>query len=154
MCALGGFLFKTKTKHLFFYYISMRILLDNSNDQTLTFIPRSYPTTVDYSLVEEGTGRTVDKTGVSTLTALGRLTITDKFLLQEDKFYSIDVYDSSTNELVFRDKIFVTNQDVKEYSINNGRFIEQTTKDNSYIIYGEDITPPDTMTLTSVTEIA
>lgn len=132
----------------------MRILLDNSDDQTLTFIPRSYPTTVDYSLVEEGTGRTVDKVAVSTLTALGRLTITDKFLLQEDKFYSIDVYDSATNDLIFRDKIFVTNQDVQTYSINNGRFVEEDSKDNTYIIYGEDITPPDTMTLTSVTEIA
>ena len=132
----------------------MRILLDNSDDQTLTFIPRSYSTTVDYSLVEEGTGRTVDKVAVSTLTALGRLTITDKFLLQEDKFYSIDVYDSATNDLIFRDKIFVTNQDVQTYSINNGRFVEEDSKDNTYIIYGEDITPPDTMTLTSVTEIA
>ena len=132
----------------------MRILLDSSNDQTLTFVPRSYPTTVDYTLVEEGTGRTVDKADVSTLTALGRLTITDKFLLQEDKFYSIDVRDSATDELIFRDKVFVTNQDVREYSINNGRFTETETKDNSYIIYGEDITPPDTMTLTSVTEIA
>lgn len=132
----------------------MRILLDSSNDQTLTFIPRSYPDNVDYSLVEEGTGRTVDKASVSTATVLGRLTLTDKFVLQEDKFYSIDVYDSTTNELIFRDKIFVTNQDVKSYSINNGRFIEDDSKDNSYIIYGEDTTPPDTMTLTSVTEIA
>jgi len=132
----------------------MRILLDNSIDQTLTFIPRSYPSEVDYSLVEEGTGRTVDKVSVATSTALGRLTISDKFLLQEDKFYSIDIFDSESGELIYRDKIFVTNQDVKAYSINKGRFIEEESKDNTYIIYGEDITPPDTMTLTSVTEIA
>ena len=132
----------------------MKILLDNSLNQTLSFIPRSYPSEVDYSLVEEGTGRTVDKVSVATSSVLGRLTISDKFLLQEDKFYSIDIYDTSTGELIFRDKIFVTNQDVKAYSINDGRFVEEETKDNSYIIYGEDITPPDTMTLTSATEIA
>ena len=132
----------------------MKILLDNSLDQILTFIPRKYPTTVDYMLVEEGTGRAVEKLSVATSTALGRLIISDKFLLQEDKFYSIDIKDSSDGSLIFRDKIFVTNQDVKSYSINDGRFIEEDTKDNTYIIYGEDITPPDTMTLTSVTEIA
>jgi len=132
----------------------MKILLDNSLDQTLTFIPRQYPSEVDYELVEEGTGRTVEKLAVATSTVLGRLTISDKFLLQEDKFYSIDIKDTSTGELIFRDKIFVTNQDVKAYSINNGLFVEEENKDNTYIIYGEDITPPDTMTLTSVTEIA
>lgn len=131
----------------------MRILLDSSNEQTLTFIPRAYPTEVDYTLIEEGTGRTVEKEDVSTSTVLGRLTISDKFVLQEDKFYSIDIKDASSGELIYRDKIFVTNQDVKAYSINDGRFIEDESKDNSYIIYGEDVTKPDTMTLTSVTEV-
>lgn len=131
----------------------MRILLDNSLDQTLTFIPRSYPSAVDYTLVEEGTGRTVNKSSMTTATVLGRLTISDQFLLQEDKFYSIDVYDSSDGSLVYRDKIFVTNQDVKSYTINNGEFVEEESKDNTYVIYGEDITPPDTMTLISATEI-
>lgn len=131
----------------------MRILLDSSNEQTLTFIPRAYPTEVDYTLIEEGTGRTVEKEDVSASTVLGRLTISDKFVLQEDKFYSIDIKDASSGELIYRDKIFVTNQDVKAYSINDGRFIEDESKDNSYIIYGEDVTKPDTMTLTSVTEV-
>lgn len=132
----------------------MRILLDTSDEQTISFIPRHYPNEVDYTLVEEGTARTVEATSLSTATALGRLTITDKFVLQEDKFYSIDIKDASSGELIYRDKIFVTNQDVKAYTINNGRFVEEKTKDNTYVIYGEDITKPDTMTLTSVTETA
>lgn len=143
-----------KTKWLFFRYINMRILLDTSDQQTLTFVPRSYPSQVDYTLTEEGTTRSVEKSNMTTSTVLGRLTVSDKFLLQEDKFYTIDVYDSSSGELIFKDKVFVTNQDVRSYSINDGKFIEEENRDNSYIIYGEDITPPDTMTLTSVTEEA
>jgi hypothetical protein len=130
----------------------MRILLDTSDIQTITFIPRSYPDNVDYTLIEEGTDRVVTKENMDTATVLGRLAVSDKFVLQEDKFYSIDIYYSTSGVLVYRDKIFVTNQDVRGYSINNGRFVEDETRDNSYIIYGEDITPPDTMTLTSVTE--
>ncbi len=131
----------------------MRILLDDSQEQTLSIIPRKYPTTIDYDLIEEGTGRKVSKVDIAALTVLGRLTISDTFLLQEDKFYSIDIFDASDDTLIYRDKIFVTNQDVKTYSINNGKFIEDETKDNTYVIYGEDITAPDTMTLTSVIEI-
>jgi hypothetical protein len=129
----------------------MKILIDTADEQTISIIPRHYPSTVDYTLTEEGTNRIVEKENMTTATVLGRLEVSDQFLLQEDKFYSIDVRDSSTGELIFRDKIFVTNQDVRSYSIQDGRFIEDTSKDNSYVIYGEDITPPDTLTLTSVT---
>ncbi len=130
----------------------MKILLDSSNNQTLSFVPRSYPSTVDYTLVEEGTQRTVTSTSVSTITVDGFLTISKTFKLTRDKFYSIDIFKSSDSTLIFRDKIFCTNQDVKDYSINDGEYVEDTTYDNSYIIYGEDNTDPDTMTLNSVVD--
>ena len=129
----------------------MKILIDTSDAQTLTFIPRFYPTVVNYTIVEEGTGREVTKESVSASEVSGFLQISDKFLLQSDKFYSVDIRDAETDAVIFRDKIFVTNQDVREYSINDGIYVEDDSKDNTYIIYGEDITPPDTLTLTSVT---
>lgn len=130
----------------------MKILIDSSNSQTLSFIPRSYPTAVNYTLIEEGTNRTVTETALTTVTVSGFLTISDTFALTQDKFYSLDVFDNSDDTLIFRDKIFCTNQDVKEYSINDGDYTQDDTYDNDYIIYGEDITKPDTMTLTSVTD--
>jgi hypothetical protein len=144
-----GVFFKTNAR--FFRYIIMKILIDTSDAQTLTFIPRFYPTVVDYTIVEEGTGREVTKESVSASEVSGFLQISDKFLLQSDKFYSVDIRDAETDAVIFRDKIFVTNQDVREYSINDGIYVEDDSKDNTYIIYGEDITPPDTLTLTSVT---
>ena len=131
----------------------MKILIDTSNQQTLSVIPRSYPTTIDYTIVEEGNGRTLTGADMTTATVSGFLTFTDKFVLQQDKFYSIDVFDSSDDTLIFRDKIFCTNQTVTDYTINNGEYTEDTTKDNDYVIYGEDTTAPDDMTLTSVTEV-
>ena len=63
----------------------MKILLDSSNDQTFSFVPRSYPSAVNYDLVEEGTKRTVSKTNISTVTVTGFLTISEKFQLTRDK---------------------------------------------------------------------
>lgn len=130
----------------------MKILLDSSNDQTLSFVPRSYPTSVDYTLVEEGTNRTVTGTSIATINVSGFLTISQQFQLTRDKFYSIDIFDDSDSTLIFRDKIFCTNQDVKDYSINEGEYIEDETYDNDYIIFGEDNTAPDTMVLNSVVD--
>lgn len=130
----------------------MKILLDSSNDQTFSFVPRSYPATVDYDLIEEGTNRTVSKTNIATIDVSGFLTFSEPFQLTRDKFYSIDIFDNSDSTLIFRDKIFCTNQDVKDYSINEGEYTEDETYDNDYIIYGEDNTAPDTMTLNSVVD--
>jgi len=141
-----------KTKHLFFYYISMKILLDSSNAQTLSFIPRAYPTTVDYTLIEEGTNRTVTGTSIATIDVSGFLTISQPWQLTRDKYYSIDIFDSSDSTLIFRDKIFCTNQDVKAYTINENEYTEDTTYDNDYIIFGEDNTVPSTPTLNSVVD--
>jgi hypothetical protein len=130
----------------------MKILIDTSNSQTLSFIPRAYPTSVNYTLIEEGTNRTVSKTNIATIDVSGFLTISDTFALTQDKFYSLDVFDNSDDTLIFRDKIFCTDQDVKDYSINDGDYTQDDTYDNDYIIYGEDNTKPDTMTLTDVTD--
>lgn len=115
-------------------------------------MPRSYPTSVNYDLVEEGTKRTVTGTNIATIDVSGFLTISQKFQLTRDKFYSIDIFDNSDNTLIFRDKIFCTNQDVKDYSINEGEYVQDESKDNDYIIYGEDNTAPDTMTLNTVVD--
>ena len=130
----------------------MKILIDTSNQQTLTFIPRSYPSAVDYTLIEEGTNREVNETSISTITVSGFLTISDQFKLQQDKFYSLDIFDSSDSTLIFRDKIFCTNQTINDYTMNEGEYTEDTTYDKDYIIFGDDTTDPDTMTLISVTE--
>ena len=130
----------------------MKILLDSSNNQTLSFVPRAYPDTIDYTLVEDGTNRTVNGASIPTINISGFLTISQKFKLTRDKFYRIDIFDNSDSTLIFRDKIFCTNQDVKDYSLNEGEYVEDESKNNDYIIFGEDNTDPDTMTLNSVVD--
>lgn len=130
----------------------MKILIDTSDEQTLGIIPRFYPNQINYTLVEESSDRTANGTVVTAVVS-GLLTFSDKFQLNEDNYYSLYVYDDATGELIHRDKVFCTNQTAEAYTINNGVYIQDTTYDNDYIIYGDDNTKPDTPTLISVDEV-
>jgi len=47
----------------------------------------------------------------------------EKFDLKENEFYDLIVYNGS--DIVYIDKVFVTNQELKDYTIN----------ENTYIVY-------------------
>ncbi len=113
----------------------MKILLSSVTSQTLAFIPRSFPVSVDYTLIREGTNIEVVKTNVPATTNKGFLEISDIFTLIENNFYSIDIFDNTTNLLIFRDKIYCTNQNVKDYTINKDEYKEDKTYDKNYVIY-------------------
>jgi hypothetical protein len=104
----------------------MKVLKESAIAQLLEFVPRSYPTNVDYYIISESTSVEVEVLSHATTTSGGYLQITNTFSLVEDEFYKLSVYDSATDRLVFRGKIFCTNQDVIDYDIN----------DNKYITYG------------------
>jgi len=131
----------------------MKVLLDTSDSQTLSVIPREYPTTIDYTLVEEGNNRIATGSAISASNVSGFLAFADKFQLNEDNYYALYVYNTSTGDLIFRDKVFCTNQSVRGYSINNGEYTQDSTYDGDFIVYGDDNTAPATPTLISVVEV-
>jgi hypothetical protein len=53
--------------------------------------------------------------------------------LKENTFYTLKVYFIGTNEIIYKDRVFVTNQPKDSYSINNGEYIAPQLTDNSYI---------------------
>lgn len=54
------------------------------------------------------------------------------FPIKENKFYTITILNGT--EVVYKDKIFCTNQTIETYSINKDAYTQHTT-DNEYIIY-------------------
>lgn len=127
-----GFLFKTKTTK--FSYINMKILTTSLLTQTLSIIPRFYPALINYKIVNEETKVDVDVVGVATTTTLGFLTFDSTYSLDEDTYYELWVYDNSSGDIIYRDKIFCTDQ--TDYSINNTLYTEDTTYENEYLMYG------------------
>ena len=112
----------------------MKILLESGSPQTLNFIPREYPILVNYTITDEETNTSISDTNISTTINGGYLEITEIFTLKEGVFYNIDIT-KTDNTLIFRGRIFCTNQNIDTFSMNDGEFVEDTTKDNTYVIY-------------------
>lgn len=54
------------------------------------------------------------------------------FPIKENKFYTLTIKNGNT--VVYKDKIFCTNQTIETFSVNKNAYIQHTT-DNEYIIY-------------------
>lgn len=116
----------------------MIVLKEDATSQTFKFIPRSY-TATSMVILEEGTS--VDETYSITPVRVDYSDNTDSegtYLevskivnLKEDRFYSLKVLNGSA--VIYKDRIFCTNQTVSTYSINDGEYIDNTTN-NEFII--------------------
>ena len=112
----------------------MKILLESAVPQVFGFIPRAYETKVNYTLQNESTNVDTTFTNIDAATSGAYLEITEVFDLKEGVFYNIDIT-KTDNTLIFRGRIFCTNQNIDTFSMNDGEFVEDTTKDNTYVIY-------------------
>lgn len=54
------------------------------------------------------------------------------FNLVENNFYSLTCFNE--DEIIYRDKIFCTDQPIVTFSVNNGQYTSNTTT-NEYIVY-------------------
>ena len=112
----------------------MKILQETAIAQTLNFIPREFVATINYTLKNESTNTSVSGTNITTTVNGGYLEITEIFDLKEGVFYNIDIT-KTDNTLIYRGRIFCTNQDIEKFTINDGKYIEDTSKNNEYAIY-------------------
>lgn len=108
----------------------MIILKELGTDQTFKIIPRVYAADT-LVLTNETTGESTSYAITITQTDYYAV-ITKTVALKEGNFYRMTVKNGS--DIVYRDKVFCTNQTISTYSVNNGEFTTYTT-DNDYIIY-------------------
>jgi hypothetical protein len=119
----------------------MVIFTTSTGNQNLYFIPRVYLTSgVTLTLTDDITFDDATNT-FATFTRQGdyingQVAFSD---LKEDRFYTLRVKRNSDNEVLYKDKLFVTNQTLDQingdmYSINEGEYVEQQTSNNDYIV--------------------
>jgi len=59
---------------------------------------------------------------------------TDNFdFLSENIFYELEVYFGNTFEVIYRDRVFCTNQETNEFTINENQYTLPNIDNNSYI---------------------
>ena len=109
----------------------MIILQETATAQTFSFIPRSsaYNT---LQITDEQTGVTTNVTITSSVTGSYYDTITATFSLKQNHFYTLTL--KQNTDIVYKDKIFCTNQSIPTFSVNNGQYVVNTSN-NDFILY-------------------
>lgn len=108
----------------------MIILKESGSDQTFKIVPRELNADT-MTLVNETTGESTDY-AVTPTTVDYYLEITKTVTLKEGNFYQLTVKNGS--DVVYKDKVFCTNQTVDNYTVNSGEYTTYTS-DNDYITY-------------------
>ena len=107
----------------------MIVLKPITTSQTLKFIPRVYSAD-RVVLRDEITNQETEISGTFTQIEY-YLTASLIFDLKEGQFYNLTVY--NVNDIVYKDKIFCTNQTALNYSINKDEYVSNSTN-NDFII--------------------
>lgn len=108
----------------------MIILKESVLTQTFKIIPRALQCDrIEIINSSEGTSESIDITPVVDRHFLEISAILD---IKENNFYTLTAYNSE--EVIFKGRIFCTNQQVKEYTINKDEYIEKQTTNNFVIL--------------------
>ena len=108
------------------------IVLQETNDpQTFSFIPRSDSYDALF-LTDDQTNVEIEVTIDDNVVGDYINTITATFDLIEGHFYNLVLKDGSN--VVYKDKVFCTNQPIVSFSVNNGQYTSNSTT-NDFIVY-------------------
>jgi len=136
----------------------MKVLQKSIEKQELRVVPRVYPSRIVVTIRDEITNETTEigsfldgyayyvrvigdngtyeenllMGDFAYLYDKGYMIIRDVFNLVENHFYNLTITDGTS--VIYRDKIFCTNQDVDSYSVNKNVYTTENSYDNDYII--------------------
>lgn len=105
----------------------MIVLKELATAQDIKFIPREYAATKAVIIGQEGTTEYLVTPTVESY----YLVLNAIYQLTEGQQYSLVVYNDE--DVIYKDMIFCTNQEVNEYTINKDEY-KQHSSNNDYII--------------------
>ncbi len=123
----------------FFVILIMIILTTSATAQSLSVIPRSYVSTFTLSIRDDSTN--VENTyNITNAVNLGNyLNFNNIFnpILVENHFYDLKLI--SNGEVIFKDRIFCTDQDIDQlnsdyYDLNSNEYLDYNGYDNTYLV--------------------
>ena len=108
----------------------MIILKEQEAAQVLKFIPRNYG--ADTIVLRNETTNEVQTISASFTLDKYYLTTTTAFDLLQNTFYNLTIKNGA--EVVYKDKVFCTNQSIVNYTVNKDEYVANATN-NDFIIY-------------------
>ena len=110
----------------------MHILQVSDSPQSVVIIPRYYPNSVSFHLIDESTNTTATPS-VSVVSANGFMTLTGTFSIVVNRYYGVKIFDG--DDLIYRDRVFVTSQtDYANFTVNEGVYTEEISYNNEFVI--------------------
>lgn len=115
-------------------------ILSKNGTRIINFIPREEISgSKTYKLVvkSEGENKVIFTDSTATFAELDyyyRYSTTQA--LVENNYYTITITNITDNTIIFKDKMYCTDQTLSDYQISNGVYIEQSTGDNKFVYYG------------------
>jgi len=109
----------------------MKILTTSTSAQTLKIIPREYQSNIDVILRDTSTNESTTYS-VTTSTSGDYMTFDLTLSLVENRFY--DMTCKFGSDVIYKDKIFCTDQVIADYTVNKNQYTTENTYDNDYII--------------------
>lgn len=115
-------------------------ILTTSGTRIINFIPRETITgSKTYKLVikSEAQNKVITTDNDATFSELDYYYqyLTTQALI-ENNYYTITITNTTDNAIIFKDKMYCSDQTLSDYEISNGVYIEQSTGDNQFIYYG------------------
>lgn len=107
----------------------MIILQESLLSQEFRFIPREY--TADTMIITDESQRTSVTINILPLISTYYMVVDEILELKENRYYTLTVKNGT--KVVYRDRIFCTNQEVSDYSVNDQRYVKHSS-DNSFIV--------------------
>lgn len=108
----------------------MITLTTDTTPQTFVFIPRATFDSVE--ITDDQTNVTVVITPYTFTEGDYYSTLEAEFSLVENHFYNLVIKDGAN--VVYRDRIFCTDQSLVTFSVNNGQYVSNSTT-NEFIVY-------------------
>ena len=116
----------------------MIVLTPSGSPQTFYYVPRSLGGAVaqiphTMIITDEQTNTPVSTNTHSQGSFDYANLITDNFNLIEGHFYTLELK-NSTNDIIYKDRIFCTAQPLVTFSVNNNQYVSNSTT-NEFIVY-------------------
>lgn len=121
-----------------FFFKNMQVL-PKSGTNFINFIPRETIVGTDYTLTifSEGQNKIIMTDNAANFIETSyyyRYETTTT--LVENNYYTIEIKNNTNLNIIFKDKMYCTDQTLSDYEISNGVYIEQSTGDNNFVYYG------------------
>jgi hypothetical protein len=115
-------------------------ILTETGTRNINFIPRETISGAKvYKLVikSEGQNKVILEDTAATFTELDYYyQYSTTQTLKENNYYTITITNTTDGIVIFKDKMYCTDQTLSDYEISNGVYIEQSTGDNEFVTYG------------------